>query len=138
MEALENNEVIHVGVGTAARGAFYEEANGTPNGSDGVISPILPVNQMTHTFTQNYRTEAIKPYEAVSCPISHTCPKGTEALFGQEDEDVFNLPTHFEGGRPEVLEDWDLAGGVNSTAWSPASEEITNVNTVEGEVEIKG
>ena len=29
----------------------------TPSGHDGIISPIIPVNQMTHTFTQNYRAK---------------------------------------------------------------------------------
>jgi len=139
-EIVEGQKIVHVGEGSAAQGAFYEEAHGAPTGNDGVISPITPVNQMTHTFTQNYRVEKIEPYEPVSCAISHTCLVGNKGAFGGNAEDVLNVPSHFEGGPVDTLENYIAnAEAENGTgAWSPAGEEITNVNTVEGEAEIKG
>ncbi len=101
-----------VGVGNATEGAFYTpEATG---GYDGVISPITPVNHMTHTFTQDYRTKSVA------------------------EERVENIPSHFEGEHNELLEDYEanwLEG--YSGAWSPAGQELTNINTLEGEAEIK-
>ena len=145
VELPEVELLIHVGVGSATEGAFYEEANGAPTGNDGIISPITPVNQMTPTFTQNYRTETIEPYEPVSCPVSHTCPLGDKTVGGQPVQDLLNIPSHLEGGPLEALEEWQNNTGEPpyegcgcSTQWSPASEEITNVNTVEGQAEIKG
>ena len=82
---------------------------------------------MTHTFTQNYRIEQVEPYLPVSCEVSHTCPRGTEGEFGP-NKDVFNVPTHFEGGPFTTLEfsqeNTEEPGG---TPWSPAGQEITNV-----------
>ena len=107
------NLETEVGVGNATEGAFYKpEATG---GSDGIISPMTPVNTMTHKFKQIYKLS-------------------TEP--GHEFE---NLPSHFEGGQFEGLEDvakfpFEPSQG---TAWSGAGEEITNENTVEGEAEIK-
>jgi len=113
-----NKEII-VGVGNATEGAVYApEATG---GYDGIISPITPVDQMTPTFTQEYKTNASEE----------------------------NIPTHFEGGHIDLLEAALIAEepeekeffeewGVNySSMWSKAGETITNVNTVEGEDEIK-
>ena len=139
-EVFEGQKVDHVGAGSAAEGAFYEEASGTPTGNDGVISPITPINQMTHTFTQNYRTETIAPYEPVSCPISHTCPHGDENFAEEPAKDILNIPSHFEGGPVEALENYlaNSEPGNGTGSWSPAGQEITNVNTVEGEAEIKG
>ncbi len=52
-----------VGAGNATTGSFYEAFNdttpGTPNGNDGVVSPITPINVMTHEFTQNYRISEV-------------------------------------------------------------------------------
>jgi hypothetical protein len=129
-----------VGGGNATEGAFYEEANGSPNGGDGVISPIVPVDAMTHTFTQHYTAETTQPYLPVSCPIANTCPLGSEDGFedGKGNADYVNVPSHFEGGPLEVLEVYqENLGNHNTSAWSPAAEEITNVNTLEGEAEIK-
>jgi hypothetical protein len=141
-EVLEGELMEHVGVGSATEGAFYEEAHGAPTGNDGIISPIVPVNQMTHTFTQNYRIEVKEPYLPLSCPISPlSCPRGTESGLdeGTQDEDDLNIPSHFEGGQFEALEVHQVNTESNeTTAWAPAGEEITNVNTVEGEAEIKG
>jgi hypothetical protein len=132
---------VHVGVGNATEGAFYETSGGSPTGNDAVISPITPINQMTKTFTQNYRVERIKPYLPVSCGVSHTCPLGTEAEWvggRQPSEDVVNVPSKFEGGPFDGLEVENRStDGTEVFPWVPAGEEITNVNTVEGEAEIK-
>ena len=106
--AQEGAVAFKVGVGNAAEGAFYEETPGTPTGNDGIISPITPVNQMTHTFTQDYRVETLEPYEPASCHVSHTCPKGSEGEFGP-NKDFLNIPSHFEGGPLEALEVTDKA-----------------------------
>jgi hypothetical protein len=139
-EVFEGQKEDRVGVGNAAEGAFYEEANGTPAGNDGIISPVTPINQMTHTLTQNYRGERIEPYEPVSCPISHTCPFGDKNFDEAPAKDFLNIPSHFEGGPVETLENYlaNSEAGDGSGAWSPAAQEITNVNTLEGEAEIKG
>ena len=146
-EILAGEALEHVGVGNATEGAFYEETPGSPTGHDGVISPIVPVDQMTRAFTQNYRIEKIQPYEPVSCRViyvSHTCPHGSKGLFAEEDADFVNIPSHFEGGQLEALEvfqdgaEGDGNGYEEETSqWDPAGQEITNVNTVEGEAEIK-
>ncbi len=106
----ENIELnVSVGVGNATEGAFYTpEATG---GYDGVISPITPVNTMTPKFTQEYTANA-----------NHE-----------------NVPNHFEGGHIELLETFQETreAPIESNTWSPAAQEITNVNTVEGEEEIK-
>lgn len=131
----EGNLTVHVGVGNATEGSFYEEfaTPGVPNGHDGLISPITPVDQMTHTFTQNYRGEELK----VPCPESENCSHE----YATERIEFRNVPTSFEGGPVEALEAKTAAeeGGIvyEATAWGAAGEELTNTNTVEGEVEIK-
>ena len=106
----ENIEAdVSVGVGDSAEGAFYTpEATG---GYDGIISPITPINMMTPKFTQQYTANANRE----------------------------NIPSHFEGGHIELLETFleTTTLPIESTTWSPAGQEITNVNTVEGEAEIK-
>ena len=135
----EGGNRFKVGEGNATEGAFYEKTPGVPTGNDGVISPIAPVNQMTHTFTQNYRVERVEAYEPASCPVSHTCPLGTEGEFGKPNLDYLNVPSHFEGGPTDALEFvTESVTEPEGSSWSPAGEEITNVNTVEGEAEIKG
>ena len=107
-ENIEAN--VSVGVGNATEGAFYTpEATG---GNDGIISPITPVNTMTPKFTQQYTANANRE----------------------------NVPSHFEGGQNELLESYfeTREEPIESTTWSPAGQEITNVNTLEGEEEIKG
>jgi hypothetical protein len=123
---------IKVGVGSSTEGAYWTpESTG---GGDGVISPIVPVNAMTHTFTQEYRKTLVpvhyKSYNAGGEAIE-TPANATE-----------NVPASFEGGPLEVLEGYTEnflhAGELGaSTTWSPSSEEINNVDTVEGEDEIK-
>ena len=105
-----------VGAGNTKEGAFYTpESKG---GYDGVISPITPVNTMTSTYEQVYTSN------------------------GSEVEPA-NVPSKFEGKHIELLEDYvenseaGLGNG-NSTQWSPASEEITNLNTTAEPGEIKG
>lgn len=121
---------IHVGVGNASEGSFYEAfaTPGTPNGGDGVIAPITPVNRMTHTFTQDYRGEE----REFHCHKSENCVEKEQGL------QFRNIPDSFEGGPLEVLEAKnEFEEGPESFEWGSAGEEITNVNTVEGEVEIK-
>jgi hypothetical protein len=111
-----------VGVGNATAGAFYEpEATG---GYDGVISPITPINQMTHTFTQSYKAQVTKGVIPTCCGLGNK---------------VENVPSHFEGGHIELLETYLENTEENfKEMWSPAAQELTNTNTVEGEAEIKG
>lgn len=142
-EIFEGETRQHVGEGNPTEGAFYEEAHGAPTGNDGVMSPIEPVDQMTHTFTQNYREKEINPYEPVSCHVSpSSCPGGDETEFGagQTDGDDLNVPSHLEeSGKFEALESYQENPGTHeTTSLAPAGEEITNVNTLEGEAEIKG
>ena len=118
-ELLNGNLEMSVGEGNATEGSFYEESSpGVPTGNDGVISPITPVNTMTHTFTQNYRLT--EPREDV----------------------IQNEPSHLEGEPNRVLEDTPESIGEfehgSQEAWSPAGEELSNTNTVEGDAEIKG
>lgn len=109
------NLETEVGVGNATEGAYYKpEATG---GNDGLISPVTPINTMTHTFKQVYKL--------------NTAP-------GHEFE---NVPSHFEGGQFEGLEDaakYPFEAPAIGSAWSGAGEEIADENTVEGEAEIKG
>ncbi len=129
---------IQVGVGNSAEGTFYEGEGtpGTPSGNDGIISPVTPVDQMTHTFTQNYRIEERK----------FPCPGCTAGQVGEEIGFAYlNAPNSFEGGQFEALEFYEEGTGKfseqprgDSTEWGPAGDEVTNVNTVEGEAEIKG
>jgi hypothetical protein len=91
-------------------------------GGDGIISPVTPIDHMAKAFTQVYTVE------------DKTTPGGLKA--------PANVPNQFEGGSIELLEDWltDKEAGLaasNRSAWSPAGEVVTNVNTGEGEIEIK-
>ena len=136
-EVAEGVLEVAVGVGNAAEGTFYEGAGtpGNPSGNDGIISPITPVSQMTHTFTQSYRTEE----------TSFPCPENCENGVGSSMKAILNVPSSFEGGQRESLEAYDEGTGLDpefgrgdSGEWQPSGQEITNVNTVEGEAEIKG
>ena len=133
-EILEGILTASVGVGNPTEGSFYESQQpnvtpGVPSGHDGVISTITPISQMSHTFTQDYRTERI----TIPC-TDHTCDS-------PEDHGFINVPSRFEGGPLEALE-WlathPTLEPVVTSAWGPAAQEITNVDTVEGEAEIKG
>lgn len=110
LECENVEEDVTVGVGNATEGAYYlPEANG---GNDGIISPITPINAMTPKFTQQYTANANRE----------------------------NIPSHFEGGPNELLETFMITTEeepFQTTTWSPSGQEITNVNTVEGEAEIK-
>ncbi len=111
--ACETIDHIRVGVGNKKEGAFYLPEN--KGGGDQVISPITPVNETTSTFTQVF-----------SAP---------------ESEEPENLPNKFEGKPRSSLEsqlNLEQEGKVGvQTMWSPAGEEITNVNTPEKPGEIK-
>ena len=112
--------ILHtvVGVGSKKEGAFYQpEAKG---GGDGIISPVTPVNKMTPEVTQVYTTEITG--------------QGTPA---GKAENVYNK---FEGKPLQALEDYiENKENGDTTKWSPAGEEVTNVNKQAGgaEIEIK-
>jgi hypothetical protein len=100
-----------VGVGNTKEGAWYEPE--TTGGYDGIISPITPVNTMTSKYEQ---------------------------VFTVNLENHQNIPSKFEGKHIELLEDYTFNAEEpehHTTMWSPAGEEITNVNTAEEEGEIK-
>jgi hypothetical protein len=119
---------VRVGVGNKKVGAAHtssgcdQECPGaTPEeekhgGYDGVVSPIKPVNQMTSTFTQEYKVEEIGGGENTGCPE--------------------NIPNGFEGKHIDLLET-QQANFNASSMWACAGEEITNVNTPEEAGEIK-
>jgi hypothetical protein len=97
-----------VGVGNKKEGANYQpESKG---GNDQIISPITPVNAMTTTYTQVYT-------------VNYSTP-------------VQNVPSKFENKSISLLEDY-LENPPASSMWSPAGEEITNVNTPSEPGEIK-
>jgi hypothetical protein len=120
-----------VGVGNKKEGSFYlssgcigtcegatpeEEKHG---GYDGIISPITPVNEMTKTFEQKFVSNG-------------------------DATNPTNLPESFEGKHRDTLEDYveldfgcEEPGCQGGIQWSPASEEVTNVNEPEEEGEIK-
>lgn len=107
-----------VGAGNAKEGSYYKPE--TTGGRDGILSPVTPVNVMTPTVTQVYTVE---------CHGQET-PAGT----------CENLPRSFEGKPIGELEDYiENLENKASTKWSPAGEEITNVNKQAGgaEIEIK-
>jgi len=127
-EIFEGAIMDRVGVGNATTGTFYEEGGtpGAPSGHDGVISPISPINVMTHTFSQNYRAESTK----IKC---------TENCETAEIDQFQNIPSRFEGGPLEVLENFiEGTGNGSRSEWASAGQEVNNVNTVEGNAEIKG
>ncbi len=132
---LEGWDEVHVGVGNATTGAFYEGAKtpGVPNGHDGIISPIVPVDQMTHTFTQKYKGEESE----VPCP--ENCPASFDGKMPQYQ----NVPGKFEGGQLEALEGYlssskeRWATEPEAIDWGSVDQEVENTNTVEGEAEIK-
>jgi hypothetical protein len=80
-------------------------------GGDGIISPITPVNTMTHEYTQVYTVN-------------------------EADE---NIPSKFEGKPLQVLEayTYNAEEPRSSWLWGKAGESITNVNTAEEASEIK-
>jgi hypothetical protein len=99
-----------VGVGNDKEGAAYSPEK--TGGYDGIISPITPVDTMSSEFTQVYTV----------------------------NEKFENVPSKFEGKHIDLLEDTvfnEETPETNSSKYSPAGEEITNVNTSEEEVEIK-
>jgi hypothetical protein len=122
---------VVVGVGNKKEGAAHtssgcdQECRGaTPEeekhgGYDGVISPITPVNQMTSTYTQEYKVENVETNEA--------CPENTPSHFERKHIDLLeNAPEITESGIGPIKFQWGCAG-----------EEITNVNTPAEPGEIK-
>ncbi len=118
-----------VGVGSKKEGAAHtssgcdQECPGaTPEeekhgGYDGVISPIKPVNEMTSTYTQEYKV--------VGTYTDEECPE--------------NTPSKFEGKHIDLLENrpYLTSEPTTSLMWGCAGEEITNVNTPAEAGEIK-
>jgi hypothetical protein len=97
-----------VGVGNTKEGKAYP---GSKGGGDGIISPIVPVDQMTDSFTQEY-----------------TVNEGFE-----------NIPNKFEGKPLSALEAYlyNTLEPSASSNWSKSGETIVNVNTPNEEGEIK-
>jgi hypothetical protein len=92
---------VTVGVGNSKEGAYYTPEN--KGGDDQVISPIIPVNAMSQEFTQVY---TVNP------------------------ETAENIPNKLEGKAVSLLEDFNtpVVYTTRGGMWSPAGEEITNVN----------
>ncbi len=109
------NIIIRVGVGNTKEGAYWTPEN--KGGNDQVISPITPINEMTNKFTQVYSLEEAS------------------------DTEFWNRPVSFEGKKRSSLEvtlNVENEGKVfGQNMWSPAGEEVTNVNTPEKPGEIK-
>ncbi len=126
-EAEEDNSEFVVGVGNETEGAAYKpEATG---GNDGVISPVTPVDAMTSTLTQQYTVSQ---------------EENANKHFAYEGSHAYNVPQKFETGPVTALEVFDQSGEAyekgehqESSLWSEAGEEITNVATPEGAIEIK-
>ena len=94
-------------MGNATEGSFYEEKNAPVpagndgTGNDGIISPIVPVNTMTRTFTQNYRCRS------AAVPLQRPyCESRIEPIQAELDVAYLNKPSHFEGGPFEELENY--------------------------------
>jgi hypothetical protein len=109
---FKGGQIWSVGAGNKKEGSFYtgplgEEKHG---GYDQVISPITPTNQMTSEFEQVYTVN----------------PATTE-----------NIPNKLENKHISLLEDWEESSSGGGLMWSPAGEEITNVNVSEEAGEIK-
>jgi hypothetical protein len=98
------------GCGGICLGATPEEEK--KGGNAGIISPITPVNTMTKTFEQKF-------------------------VGNKNSAEPQNVPSKLENKPIALLEDYVenfLYEPPYSIMWSPASEELTNVNTVgEGE-----
>jgi hypothetical protein len=86
-------------------------------GGDSIISPIEPVNQMGSTATQTYTQQQECEEE-----VCH----GTGV----------QIPTSFEGGKPDVLET-EISDNFGGTEWAQSAQTLTTINTLEEEVEIK-
>jgi len=100
---------IVVGVGNKKEGAAYPPEN--KGGNDQILSPISPVNEMTSSYTQVYT-------------VNYATGE--------------NIPNKFEGKPISLLEDYiETTAGHESSTWSRAGEEITNVNTPAEPGEIK-
>jgi hypothetical protein len=120
---------VAVGVGNKKEGAAHTSSGCTGacpgttpeeekhGGYDGVISPITPVNEMTSTYTQEYKV--------VNGGAGEPCPE--------------NTPSKFEGKHIELLEDFQYLTSEPTTSLMAAcsGEEITNVNTPSEPGEIK-
>jgi hypothetical protein len=120
---------IKVGAGNKKEGAVHtasgcdQECPGTTpeeekhGGYNRIISPIVPVNQMTTAFTQEYKV-GVKENDEV-------CPTNTPEKL--EGKPVYGL---------EQIIDQHFEGNVYSM-WSCAGEELTNVSEPEEPSEIK-
>jgi hypothetical protein len=105
------------GCGGECPGATPEEEK--RGGNAGIISPIIPVNEMTATYEQKF-------------------------VGNKSEAEPQNIPSKLENKNISLLEDYvenglflHEDGSADSIMWAPASEEITNVNTPEEESEIK-
>ncbi len=92
-------------------------ANPKKGGGDSIISPIGPINQMSTTAVQTYTQGQV-------------CEE--EVCHGNGVQ----VPTSFEGGKPDVLET-ELSDNFASEPWAQSAQTLTTTNTLEEEVEIK-
>jgi len=123
-----------LGAGDVTEGSFWEAMDagtpGEPNGHDGVIAAIGPIDSMTGTFEQNYNTEQTE----------RQCTE--PACFEPEEETFTNLPRSFEGGRLEALEAYEESVSpphIAGSDWESADLALQLSDTMAGgPVEIKG
>lgn len=89
-------------------------------GNDEIISPITPIDEMSSSFTQEYKAANLR--DGLYC---YHC---------------YNIPENFEKKPQATLEAYiyNTETPQNKSFWEPAAEEITNVNTPEEAVEIRG
>jgi hypothetical protein len=86
-------------------------------GGDSIISPITPINTMGNTAVQTYTQQ-------------QECEEGTCHATGVQ------IPTSFEGGKPDVLET-EISDNFAEIEWAQSGQTLTTTNTLEEEVEIK-
>jgi len=89
----------------------------TKGGGDSIISPITPIDQMGNTAIQTYTQQ-------------QEC--GEEGCHGTGVQ----IPTSFEGGKPDVLET-EISDNFGETEWARSAQTLTTTNTLEEEVEIR-
>ena len=85
-------------------------------GGNSIISPITPVNQMGATAVQTYTQQE--------------CEEGDRHGTG------IQIPTAFEGAKPDVLET-EISDNFSEIEWTRSAQTLTTTNTLEEEVEIR-
>jgi len=96
-------------------------ANPHKGGGNSIISPISPINVMGTTAVQTYtQQQECEVVEEVN--VCH----GTGV----------QIPTSFEGGKPDILET-EISDNFANIEWAGSAQTLTTTNTLEEEVEIK-